>query len=156
MAEIDEKVYPNLETPYITPKFPLEIVNGSYVQYSSKDIIKVISQNIKCILLTNPGERLGDANFGAGLRRFLFDFPQTIDGAIQTTITEQIREYASYITLLELNLEFYQESLKIQMQITIDEINAKANFMIDLDVENYVDKYNVDYDKVQDAIKELM
>jgi phage baseplate assembly protein W len=58
----------------IAPFFPLVLdENGSYRMHGSseEDIKAVINQNIKNVLLTNPGERLFDVNFGAGEDIFL-------------------------------------------------------------------------------------
>ena len=46
--------------------------------YQSKDAIKV---NLVNYLLTNPGERIGNPSFGAGLRAFVFE--QITDGNLE-------------------------------------------------------------------------
>ena len=46
--------------------------------YQSKDAIKV---NLVNYLLTNPGERIGNPSFGAGLRAFVFE--QVTDGNLE-------------------------------------------------------------------------
>ena len=42
-----------------------------------KTIKETVKQNLKTIILTNPGERIMDPEFGVGIRRFLFE--QVID-----------------------------------------------------------------------------
>ncbi len=50
-----------------TPVFPLSF--GEYELYeSTDDIIKVTRFHIKNIVLTNPGEKISDANFGVGIK----------------------------------------------------------------------------------------
>jgi len=46
--------------------------------YQSKDAVKV---NLVNYLLTNPGERIGNPSFGAGLRAFIFE--QITDGNLE-------------------------------------------------------------------------
>ena len=38
-----------------------------------KTINEVAKQNFRMLLLTEPGERVWDANYGIGLKRFLFE-----------------------------------------------------------------------------------
>ena len=56
----------------LTPKLPLtkDTVND-YLLIT--DYINLVKQNLKSLLLTNPGERIMDAGFGAGLNQFLFE-----------------------------------------------------------------------------------
>ena len=59
------------------------------------------SQNIKTLLLTNPGERTSDGNFGVGIKKYLFeqDMP-TIRADLKTRIASQINIYIPFVRLL--------------------------------------------------------
>ena len=48
-----------MPTQIIAPVVPLQIDEntGAYETYGPKDLTKVVDQNIKMVLLTNPGER---------------------------------------------------------------------------------------------------
>ena len=59
------------------------------------------------ILLTNPGEKLSDPNFGVGLRSYLFN-PQTSYYDLESKISEQLSRYAQGITILGVNVDFSQ------------------------------------------------
>ena len=48
-----------------------------------------VSQSILAILMTEPGERIGRPDYGAGLRQFLFA-PNTV--RVRTTMAEVIRD----------------------------------------------------------------
>ena len=55
-----------------SPIFPL--VNEAHGAYSMhQDLAESVKQNVKIILLTNPGERIMSPHFGVGLKRFLFE-----------------------------------------------------------------------------------
>ena len=60
----------------------------------------LIGQNLKMLILTNPGERMMDINFGVGLRRFLFEMndPTTYE-AITSRMREQISQYLPFVEL---------------------------------------------------------
>lgn len=82
----------------LSPKFPLyfDPHNGSYA--NNMRIEDVVKQNFKNLLLTNPGERMMDIKFGAGLRRFFFE-PRTdaTNSRISNAIHEQVGRYMSFI-----------------------------------------------------------
>ena len=59
------------------------------------------------ILLTNPGEKLSDPNFGVGLRSFLFS-PQNNYYDLESKISDQLARYAQGITILGVNVDFSQ------------------------------------------------
>lgn len=56
------------------------------------------------ILLTNPGENLGDPNFGVGLLGFLFDPSATLFD-LEKTISNQLAAYARGINILNVAVD---------------------------------------------------
>ena len=56
------------------------------------------------ILLTNPGEKLSDPEFGVGLRSFLFE-PQNSIYDLQETISEQLGTYAQGIRIMGVSVD---------------------------------------------------
>ena len=65
-----------------------------------KTIIEETKQNFKILLLTNPGERIMDRQFGIGIKRFLFE-PQDpmLYDKIRKRIKKQIRKYLNHVTI---------------------------------------------------------
>jgi phage baseplate assembly protein W len=65
-----------------------------------------VRESIRVILATEPGERLFLPEFGAGLRRFLFE-PNTVATRrlIQDRIAESIRRWEPRIKLESVNVE---------------------------------------------------
>ena len=57
--------------PGIAPKLPLQLdeVDGYRL---TKTIKETVQQNLKMIVLTSPGERIMNPDFGVGLRNYLF------------------------------------------------------------------------------------
>jgi len=64
-----------------------------------------IKQNFKNLLLTSPGERMMNPEFGVGLRGFLFEPRENAIIAIRQTIQEQIDRYMPFIRNLRLNFD---------------------------------------------------
>lgn len=56
----------------ISPKLPLRRDNTDGYELN-KTMIEAIEQNFKNLILTNPGERIMDINFGAGIRKYIFE-----------------------------------------------------------------------------------
>tara|TARA_R110000824_G_scaffold160782_3_gene335700 strand:+ start:2717 stop:3112 length:396 start_codon:yes stop_codon:yes gene_type:complete len=83
-----------------SPKFPLRFDNevGAYsLTTTLKDVAR---QNFKNLLLTAPGERIMDINFGVGLRHYLFEQKtSSLTTTIARKINEQVATYLSYIVL---------------------------------------------------------
>ena len=119
-----------MEKKFITVKFPLEFdEDGKYKLYDSDDLVRIINQNIKNILLTVPGEFIFNSNFGVGLRKLLFEFPNTIDNSsINSRIMNQLRTYAPYITVLDVSLQMNLETPKISLRYIVDETNQEQTY----------------------------
>lgn len=87
-----------------SPKLPLIRDNGEDGLYGlNKTVLETVSQNLKMLLLTNPGERIMDSNFGVGLRRYLFenDSDETRE-ELENRIFSQVRKYLSFIKIEEI------------------------------------------------------
>ena len=102
----------------IGPKLPLsrDDRHGAYLLVSSyKDQIK---QNFKNLLLTSPGERIHDPNYGVGVKRFLFE--QITDAAFSTMedeITSKIEFYMPHVSLEDVRITSEPDSNKINIKI---------------------------------------
>ena len=70
-----------------------------------KDFRLLTRQNLKMLLLTVPGERIMEPDFGVGLRRYLFaaKSPST-KIEIETRIREQVRRYLSIVSLQSIDI----------------------------------------------------
>jgi phage baseplate assembly protein W len=70
-----------------------------------QDIKAVTAQNIKMIVFTNPGERTMDANFGVGIRTYLFrQNASTTHEDLKSKIREQIAFYLPHVRIDNLYL----------------------------------------------------
>jgi uncharacterized protein len=82
-----------------SPKLPL-LINGSNGYENNQTVMAVINQNLKMILLTSPGERIMDPNFGVGMKRYLFEQNDSSTySRIKGKIRRQVSEYMGYINI---------------------------------------------------------
>jgi hypothetical protein len=72
------------------------------------------------LLLTNPGERVMDPDFGVGMNRFLFsNFDQTTFNLIESRIGDQVAAYMPAIRILEIQFDASEaDSNKLLARIT--------------------------------------
>jgi phage baseplate assembly protein W len=88
----------------LSPKLPVDTSNeGGYTL--NKTYRQVVKQNFKHLLLTEPGEKIMDKNFGVGLKKFLFEpmVDVTLQN-IQKRIKKQANIYLPYIEILSLSI----------------------------------------------------
>ena len=84
----------------ISVKLPLVMseIDGAYLL--NKTLQETIKQNLKMLLLTIPGERIMDPDFGVGLETFLFEMnSMETQSTISAKIHEQVSRYLPFIDL---------------------------------------------------------
>ena len=85
--------------PGFSPVIPLELdpSDGFSLTKTYKEVGR---QNLKALILTNPGERIMEPAFGAGIRRRLFE-PKTgtTYAVIEAEILSQVASYLPYIKI---------------------------------------------------------
>jgi phage baseplate assembly protein W len=86
-------------------KLPLKYSQQDGPYSLNKALNDTIRQNLKHLLLTNPGERIMDLSFGVGLRNYIHEplTPITKD-RIKNKINEQVKRYMPFITITKLDV----------------------------------------------------
>jgi uncharacterized protein len=111
----------------IGPKLPLTLDSGDGFT-SIKKLKTMIKQNLKMLILTNPGERVMDAEFGVGIKQFLFEnFQSDVYTRIDQKIREQINLYLPVVSIIK--IEFGrtnqdQNILGIRLEYAIPDIST--------------------------------
>ena len=84
-----------------SPKLPLSIssVDGPYALTKTQQ--EMIRQNLKNLVLTSPGERIMDPEFGVGIRSFLFEQKtEIVQSEIRERIYRQVNIYLPFVEIL--------------------------------------------------------
>ncbi len=85
--------------PAFSPRLPLER-DRVYGYTMNESIKEVVTQNLKMLLLTAPGERVMDPDFGAGLRNHLFKMKvEGLETDIRGGIYKQVKKYMPYVEI---------------------------------------------------------
>jgi phage baseplate assembly protein W len=72
----------------------------------NKSILSVIKQNLKMLVLTIPGERVMEPNYGVGLKTYLFEnFTNTTASRISSKIREQVRIYMPAVKISNITVD---------------------------------------------------
>ena len=125
----------------LSPKLPLTVseVFGPYnLNTNFEDLAK---QNLKMLILTIPGERIMDPNFGVGLRRYLFELNDSNTYSnISSRIREQTQRYLRYIRIDDIqfqipedNPDIFSHNLSVSILFTILPLQRSTALQIDVD-----------------------
>jgi len=91
---------------------------------STKDVLKLYDVSaakfaLRNVLLTTPGEKLDDFNFGCGVRQLLFELmTPTLKAFTKRKISEQISIYLPEIKLEDINVSTNMDSGELNIIIT--------------------------------------
>ncbi len=128
------------------PKLPLNrnSEHGTYqltISYAEQ-----IKQNFKNLLLTSPGERIMNPDFGVGLRRFLFEPKEAAIPKIRQRIFEQTKQYLPFIKINLLSFDPGQSEvsaldsqiLSIEIEYSVSNLNLNSSIVLSSDGINKV------------------
>jgi len=82
----------------VTPQLPLNVdsIDGHYKLIKSYK--NTVRQNFKNLILTAPGERMMDPDFGVGIRNYLFENASAeLTSQIEAKIYEQVEIYLPFV-----------------------------------------------------------
>ena len=120
-----------------SPKLPLtrDSVDGFRL---TKNLKEMVQQNFKNLVLTAPGERVMDSNFGVGLRNYLFEqISETLFTKISARIRTQVKRYLSFVTVefitfdsMDTNPELGPNEIQVTIRYNILPLDAEDTLSI--------------------------
>jgi phage baseplate assembly protein W len=120
-----------------TLKFPLEVVSkqDTFDTLDENSISEVVKFNIKSTILTSPGERRSDPDFGVRARSYLFSQNTEPLELLREEIITQVNRYVPYCIIEEVSITQepeYQNSINIFMRFAIPQINKREIFELSI------------------------
>lgn len=122
-----------MATKKYAPKLPLELdSNGNFIKIDN--LLANAKQKLKMLILTNPGEKLMDPQFGVGIRKYLFEptsgvtsynisggvlqsiNTQNFQQKIESAINEQVFKYCNDITIYGVEASLEEQTLKLTIK----------------------------------------
>jgi len=122
----------------ITPKLPLVVgTDGDFA--TIKTLPALVRQNLKNLLLTAPGERIMDSQFGVGLRRYLFEpFGPRMTESIRANITRQVDIYMPFIKIID--IFFDTTDVVLGQELETESLKVIINYhILPLDITNILE-----------------
>jgi len=122
-------------TTGLAPLLPLRSSRFNLIQ-TYEDLV---TQNLKMLILTSPGERVMDVNFGVGLKRFLFERnDQSTYQAIISKVTEQVGQYMPFVELQKIDFTTPENDPDrfpnyVRMSVTFKIIPLQVTGLLQLD-----------------------
>lgn len=109
------------------PKLPLIVTEEDGPYGAIKSIKDLVRQNLKMILLTIPGEKIMDLEFGVGLSAYIFEnMNESTYYEIRSKIEEQVNKYMPYLKISSIEfreLESSKNSFSISLTYAIPQIS---------------------------------
>lgn len=127
--------------PGISPRLPLSMATTELTYTTNKNLTESIQQNVKNLILTSPGEKVFDANFGAGVRRLLFEnADQGTSARIVESISNQISEYMPFIKIedLQANLDPDNNKVYITLAYYVTSLSLSDTLSLEIVRNNYL------------------
>ena len=124
--------------PGIAPRLPIQrdSENGFGLIKTYSELIK---QNFKNLILTSPGERMMDPEFGVGIRNFLFlSFSEDTPEEIEETLVEQTSRYMPFVHLGDLDIFQVEDSqiLSITIHYSVPTVGVADRISLQASLRN--------------------
>ena len=130
---------------YIGLKLPLT-QGGSSTFAQTKTIFEQAKYNIRNLLLTIPGERLGQPEFGSGLHEFVFEqMDIDFEDAIEASISNAIKTWLPYINIKNINFE--------QGKVSENQININIDFGLSFEPDRF-ESVKIDINQFESQLKQ--
>ena len=117
-------------------KLPLEYGNQGFFGRTQK-AIEQTKYNIKNLLLTKKGERLGNPTFGSDLEKVIFEQEgDDLENRVEETIRSSISEWLPFVGIESIETNFSARNRNT--------INVSIHFSLDVD-STQVEKLSMDF-----------
>jgi len=121
----------------IAPKLPLSTSKTDIGYDLTRNLKETIQQNFKNLLLTSPGEKVFDINFGVGIRRFLFEqSSEQLDADIMNRISEQTGRYMPFINIQKISIDRNSDYNRAGISIVYNVPSVSVSNILSLDISS--------------------
>ena len=120
-----------------SPVYPLQKDNYLGAYAVTETLAEVAKQNFINLMLTSPGERVMDINFGVGLRNYLFELnSRHTQSRISSRIESQVATYLPFVDIQEvgfnqaLGIGNNENLLTVSVTYSIPSVGISETFSI--------------------------
>ena len=127
------------EDTYIGLELPLTHTQEGYFK-RTKTALEQAKSNIKNLLLTNKGERLGNPTFGTNLLSLVFTQENTdLEARVEEEIRASMAEFLPFINIVSIETNFSEENMStaiVNLRFTLN-VDTTSEENLTLDFSNY-------------------
>ena len=106
------------EDKYVGIRFPLDHSPEGFF-YKTKTVLEQSKANLQNLLLTTPGERIMQPEFGSQLKFIVFEQGQDIPGRIEETIRSTTDRFLSYINIINVFTTQQDNTLNVSIEFSV-------------------------------------
>ena len=100
-----------------------------------KTLRGMIKQNLKMLVLTNPGERVMEPNFGVGAMRALFaNYSEGVEVELEERIRAQAKMYIPTVRIVRVVFQSEPDSNMLKMQIVYSIPSLGTNDLLNITI----------------------
>ena len=116
----------------IAPKLPV-VIAPSQGFVNTLTLKENVQQNLKNLLLTSPGERIMDVEFGVGVRNFLFENFKDVN--LESKIYEQVSTYMPFLDLIAVDVQPDPDHgvLSVEITYSISNVLSEETLTVSID-----------------------
>tara|TARA_R100001163_G_scaffold51971_1_gene39337 strand:+ start:55 stop:474 length:420 start_codon:yes stop_codon:yes gene_type:complete len=139
LSVLEKDLDPNVK---IGIPLPMDHVDGSGFFPGTSTTLSQTSSNIRNLLLTNKGERVGQPEFGCGLLQILFEpMSDSLIDDIKATIEEAMATWLPHVLVSKLNVGRGEEEpnqliIEIEFSLTIQP-DVHDSVSLNFDIGSY-------------------
>ncbi len=120
----------------ISVKLPLKVTKEDGPYALTKDLASTVKQNFKNLVLTTPGERIMDPNFGCGAFGLLFEnYTPDVKDRFKSRVIEQAKAYMPFRSVRFDDSSIDSNLISIAINYYITPLNFNDNILINLNGE---------------------
>ncbi|MDC3304858.1 GPW/gp25 family protein [bacterium] len=127
------------EDTFIGLELPLTYTSEGYFR-RTKTALEQARSNIKNLLLTNKGERLGNPTFGTNLLSLVFSQENTdLESRVEEEIRAAMSEFLPFINIVNIETNFSDENMStaiVNLRFTLN-VDVTSEENLTLDFSNY-------------------
>ena len=126
----------------LSPRLPL-VLDAQDGYKLNKTYKELVQQNLANLLLTVPGERIMNPEFGVGLKRYLFELDtDMLRDELSGKINEQVSRYLPFVNVTDISFRSAKDDESVDpnfMYVEITYIITPLEFedKLDITIPNY-------------------
>jgi len=126
------------EDTYIGFKLPLDHTSDGFF-CRTKTSLEQSKYNIRNLLLTKKGERLGNPKFGSDLINVLFEQEGDVESKIEESIRSSVSQFLPFVNIVKLDINFSDNSkglvgIELRFSLNTDLTNVEE---LTIDTKSY-------------------